>query len=63
MSVAYGRALPVHGLAGAARLVHTRLLHGSAPNRIRCSPYEMRYPEVPGEALFFAQQAKAGGRS
>jgi ectoine hydroxylase-related dioxygenase (phytanoyl-CoA dioxygenase family) len=62
-STHHDSTLPVHGPAGAACLMHTRLLHGSAPNRIRCSPYEMQYPEVPGEASFFAQQAKADGRS
>lgn len=96
-----GDAIPVTGPAGAACLMHTRLLHGSAPNttdvprtlfiaeyraedskplqinhlpslyqgevvrgertnRVRCSSYEMEYPEVPSGASFFAQQAKAG---
>ncbi len=95
-----GDAIPVHGPAGSACLMHTRLLHGSAPNRsdhprtlfiaeyraedakplqvnhlpsvhegevvrgertnrVRCSSYEMEFPEVPKEASFFAQQAKA----
>ncbi len=94
-----GDAIPVHGPAGSACLMHTRLLHGSAPNRsdhprtlfiaeyraedakplqvnhlpsvhegevvrgertnrVRCSSYEMEFPEVPKEASFFAQQAK-----
>ncbi len=96
------RAVPIHGPAGSACLMHTRLLHGSAPNasdrqrtllileyraedakplqvnhlpsvfdgevvrgertnRVRCSSYEMEYPEVPSGASFFSQQAKAGG--
>lgn len=95
-------AVPVHGPAGSACLMHTRLLHGSAPNRsdrprtlfiseyraedakplqvnhipsrydgevvrgertnrVRCSSYEMIFPEVPTDASFFAQQAKSGG--
>lgn len=95
-----GDAVPVHGPAGSACLMHTRLLHGSAPNnsdhprtlfiseyraedskplqvnhlpsayegevvrgertnRVRCSTYEMEYPEVPKGASFFSQQAKA----
>jgi len=94
------RAIPVHGPAGSACLMHTRLLHGSAPNhsdrprtlfiseyraedskplqvnhlpsphdgevvrgertnRVRCSSYEMEYPEVPTGASFFEQQDKA----
>ncbi len=93
-------AVPIHGPAGSACLMHTRLLHGSAPNlsdrprtlfiseyraedakplqvnhlpsiyegelvrgertnRVRCSDYEMIYPEVPTGASFFSQQAKA----
>lgn len=93
-------AVPIHGLAGSACLMHTRLLHGSAPNRtdrprtlfiseyraedskplqvnhipsryegevvrgertnrVRCSSYEMEFPEVPTTASFFDQQAKA----
>lgn len=96
-----GDAVPIHGPAGAACLMHTRLLHGSAANesdrprtlfiseyraedskplqvnhlpsrfegelvrgertnRVRCSSYEMEYPEVPTGASFFSQQAKAG---
>ncbi len=92
-------AVPVHGPAGTACLMHTRLLHGSAPNlsdaprtlfiseyraedskalqvnhlpsphdgelvrgertnRVRCSSYEMEYPEVPTGASFFEQQAQ-----
>lgn len=99
-----GDAVAVHGPAGSACLMHTRLLHGSAPNRsdrprtlfiseyraedskplqvnhipsrydgevvrgvrtnrVRCSSYEMEFPEVPEGASFFAQQAKAGGGS
>ncbi len=95
-----GDAVPIHGPAGSACLMHTRLLHGSAPNnsgrprtlfiseyraedskplqvnhlpsayqgevvrgertnRVRCSSYEMDYPEVPTGASFFSQQAKA----
>lgn len=97
-------AVPVHGPAGSACLMHTRLLHGSAQNRsdrprtlfiseyraedskplqvnhlpsrfdgevvrgertnrVRCSSYEMEYPEVPTGASFFSQQAKSGGAS
>ncbi|MCP5025887.1 MAG: phytanoyl-CoA dioxygenase family protein [Actinomycetia bacterium] len=97
-------ALSVQGPAGSACLMHTRLLHGSAPNRssqprtlfiseyraedskalqvnhlpsihdgevvrgertnrVRCSTYEMEYPEVPTGASFFSQQAKADGLS
>lgn len=95
------RAIPVHGPAGSACLMHTRLLHGSAPNqsdqprtlfiseyraedskplqvnhlpssfdgevvrgertnRVRCSSYEMDFPEVPTTASFFDQQDKDG---
>lgn len=98
------QAIPVTGTAGTACLMHTRLLHGSAPNRsdvprtlvileyraedskplqvnhlpshhdgevvrgrrtdrVRCSTYEMRFPEVPREASFFAQQAKEVDRT
>lgn len=94
------KAVPVYGAAGSACLMHTRLLHGSAPNlsdqprtlfiseyraedakplqvnhlpsiyegevvrgartnRVRCSEYEMIYPEVPKGGSFFSQQAKA----
>jgi len=97
------RAVPITGQAGAACLMHTRLLHGSAPNsseaprtlfiaeyraedskplqvnhlpskyqgevvsgqatnRVRCSSYEMEFPEVPTGASFFSQQAKADAR-
>lgn len=97
------RAIPVHGPAGSACLMHTRLLHGSGPNRsdrprtlfiseyraedakplqvnhlpsrydgevvrgertnrVRCSSYEMEYPEVPTGASFFEQQDKAPRR-
>lgn len=93
-------AVSCSGPAGTACLMHTRLLHGSAPNRtsvprtlfiaeyraedskalqvnhlpsiydgevvrgertnqVRCSSYEMTYPEVPTGASFFSQQAKA----
>jgi len=93
-------AVPCYGQAGSACLMHTRLLHGSAPNlsdsprtlficeytaedayplqvnhipskymyeivrgeytgRVRCSDYEMMFPEVPTGASFFEQQAKA----
>ena len=93
--------VPIHGPAGSACLMHTRLLHGSAPNtsdrprtlfiseyraedskplqvnhlpsihegelvrgertnRVRCSTYDMEFPEVPTGASFFSQQAKAG---
>ncbi len=93
-------AVPIYGPAGSACLMHTRLLHGSAPNasdrprtlfiseyraedskplqvnhlpstyegevvrgertnRVRCSTYEMEFPEVPAGASFFSQQAKA----
>lgn len=92
-------AVSVHGAAGSACLMHTRLLHGSAPNRssrprtlfiaeyraedakalqvnhlpsefdgevvrgertnrVRCSTYEMEFPEVPTGPSFFQQQAK-----
>ena len=91
-------ALPISGPAGSACLMHTRLLHGSAPNRsasprtlfiseyraedskplqvnhlpseyegevvrgertnrVRCSSYEMEFPEVPKGASFFSQQS------
>ena len=97
-------AIRVYGPAGSACLMHTRLLHGSAPNnsehprtlfiaeyraedskplqvnhlpsifqgevvrgertnQVRCSTYEMEYPEVPTGASFFSQQAKAGEMS
>lgn len=90
-------AVSCHGPAGAACLMHTRLLHGSKPNlsaaprtlfiveycaedshplqrnhipsrfdgevvrgvatnRVRCSGYEMTFPEVPKGASFFEQQ-------
>ena len=93
------RAVRCTGPAGSACLMHTRLLHGSAPNvsdrqrtlfiaeycaedarpldanhlpsrfegevvrgvqtnRVRCSSYEMAYPEYPSTASFFDQQAK-----
>ncbi len=93
------KAVPVFGSAGSACLMHTRLLHGSAPNnsdrprtlfiseyraedskplqvnhipsqyqgevvrgvrtnRVRCSGYEMDFPEVPTGASFFSQQAR-----
>ena len=94
------RSIPCYGAAGSACLMHTRLLHGSAPNlsakprslliieytaedayplqanhipseymyevvrgeatgRVRCSEYEMLFPEVPTGASFFEQQARA----
>ncbi|MDH3693356.1 MAG: phytanoyl-CoA dioxygenase family protein [Gammaproteobacteria bacterium] len=94
------RAVPCYGSAGSACLMHTRLLHGSAPNlsdqprtlficeylaedsyplhanhipskymyeivrgqhtnRVRCSEYDMAFPEMPTGASFFEQQAKA----
>jgi phytanoyl-CoA hydroxylase len=94
------RAVPCYGPAGSACLMHTRLLHGSAPNlsdcprtlficeycaedsyplqvnhipsaymheivrgsnsnRVRCSDYQMLFPEVPSGASFFEQQARA----
>lgn len=94
------KAIPIYGPVGSAALMHTRLLHGSAPNlsdsprtlyiveyraedskplqvnhipsiydgdvvrgvetnMIRCSDYEMQYPEVPTGASFFSQQARA----
>ena len=93
-------SIPCFGAAGSACLMHTRLLHGSAPNlsakprtlliieytaedayplqtnhipseymyevvrgeatgRVRCSEYEMLFPEVPTGASFFEQQARA----
>ena len=95
------KAVACFGAAGSACLMHTRLLHGSAPNlsngprtlficeytaedchplqanhipsrymyevvrgeatnRVRCSSYEMVFPEVPTGASFFEQQAKSG---
>ena len=94
------QARACYGPAGSACLMHTRLLHGSAPNlsgqprtlficeytaedchplqsnhipsqymyeivrgratqRVRCSNYDMAFPEVPSGASFFEQQAKA----
>jgi phytanoyl-CoA hydroxylase len=35
------------------------VVRGVATNRVRCSAYEMEYPEVPTGASFFSQQAKA----
>lgn len=93
-------ATPCFGAAGSACLMHSRLLHGSAPNvstkprtlliieytaedahplqdnhipsqymnevvrgkdtgRVRCSNYDMAFPEMPTGASFFEQQAKA----
>ena len=93
-------AVPCYGSAGSACLMHTRILHGSAPNlsekprtificeytaedayplqanhipseymyeivrgkatgRVRCSDYEMAFPEMPRGASFFEQQARA----
>lgn len=98
------KAVAIHGAAGSACLMHTRLLHGSAANqsdrprtlfiaeyraedskplqvnhipsrfegevvrgvrtnRVRCSSYEMEFPEVPTGASFFSQQAKADAPS
>lgn len=94
------RAVVCTGAAGSACLMHTRVVHGSAPNladrprtlficeytaedayplqvnhipseymyeivrgeysgRVRCSDYQMLFPEVPTGASFFEQQAKA----
>ncbi|MEM7404277.1 MAG: phytanoyl-CoA dioxygenase family protein [Pseudomonadota bacterium] len=96
---AASKSVPCRGPAGSACLMHTRLLHGSAPNlsaaprtlfiveycaedalplqrnhipsryagelvrgtasnRVRCSSYEMAFPEVPEGASFFEQQVK-----
>jgi len=93
------QAVPCFGAAGSACLMHTRLLHGSAPNlsdsprtlyiceycaedayplqrnhipsiymgeivrgshsgRVRCSDYQMLFPEVPEGASFFGQQTR-----
>lgn len=93
-------AVPCCGPAGSGCLMHTRLVHGSAPNlsdrprtlficeytaedayplhpnhipsrymyevvrgehtgRVRCSEYEMAFPETPKGASFFDQQAKS----
>ena len=35
------------------------LVRGEASGRVRCTPYEMRLPEVPKDTSFFAQQAVA----
>lgn len=35
------------------------VVRGVRTNRVRCSAYEMEYPEVPKGASFFSQQAKA----
>ncbi len=35
------------------------LVRGEATGRVRCSPYEMKLPEVPKDTSFFAQQAEA----
>ena len=35
------------------------VVRGSRTNRVRCSTYEMEFPEVPTGASFFSQQAKA----
>lgn len=37
------------------------VVRGVRTNRVRCSAYEMEFPEVPTGASFFSQQAKAGG--
>jgi len=36
------------------------VVRGERTNRVRCSSYEMEFPEVPTAASFFSQQAKAG---
>lgn len=95
------KVIACHGKAGSVCLMHSSLLHGSAPNmsdkprtvyiatyyaedaielspnhlpskfthelvrgepsgRVRCSPYEMKLPEVPKDTSFFAQQAADG---
>lgn len=95
-------AIPCFGSAGTACLMHTRLLHGSAPNlssvprtlyiveycaedayplqanhipsqyqgeivrgkatnRVRCSDYQIEFPEIPTGASFFEQQVKQAG--
>ncbi len=35
------------------------VVRGARTNRVRCSTYEMEFPEVPTGASFFSQQAKA----
>ena len=35
------------------------VVRGERTNRVRCSSYEMEYPEVPTGASFFEQQDKA----
>jgi len=101
-SMAQSQSIACYGPAGAACLMNTRLVHGSAPNlstaprtlyiveycaedarplqenhipskyvgevvrghetnRVRCSSYEMEYPEVPTGASFFEQQVKHAG--
>ena len=35
------------------------VVRGERTNRVRCSTYEMEFPEVPTGASFFSQQAKA----
>jgi ectoine hydroxylase-related dioxygenase (phytanoyl-CoA dioxygenase family) len=37
------------------------VVRGSETNRVRCSSYEMEYPEVPTGASFFEQQVKQTG--
>ncbi|MDE0605735.1 MAG: phytanoyl-CoA dioxygenase family protein [Acidimicrobiaceae bacterium] len=37
------------------------VVRGVRTNRVRCSAYEMEFPEVPTGASFFSQQAKARG--
>jgi len=34
------------------------LVRGEPTNRVRCSSYEMKFPEVPTGASFFEQQNK-----
>lgn len=36
------------------------VVRGQRSNRVRCTSYEMEFPEVPTGASFFSQQAKAG---
>lgn len=41
-----------------SRFTH-ELVRGEASGRVRCTPYEMKLPEVPKDTSFFAQQAMA----
>ena len=34
------------------------IVRGESSGRVRCSPYEMAFPEMPTGASFFEQQAK-----